>query len=86
MKINKKMVFDKIQKYLNHEITIEGLVDWAENAIMEAEFDDQDFDLILKIVSRIGLADVKAFGLTWEECESYINELGYRVKLEFEYA
>jgi hypothetical protein len=86
MKIDKKIVFDKIQQYLNHEITIESLVDWAEYVMMSAEFDEHDFDLIHKIVSRIGLADVRAFGLTWEECENYINELGYRVKLEFEFA
>lgn len=35
-----------------------------------------------KVVSRLGLADVRAFGLTWEDCEAYLRQLGYSARVE----
>ncbi len=86
MLIKKEDVFTKLRDYLNHSISLSQLVDWAENAMMEGEFESRDFDVIRDIVSRLGLADIKAFGLQWEECEKLLNKLGYKVKLNFEYA
>jgi len=86
MLIAKKDVFDKLQQYLNHIITLEDLVDWAEITLMKYEFAEADFDVIRDVICRLGVADVKAFRLTWEECESFINQLGYKVKFDFEYA
>ncbi len=34
------------------------------------------------IAGRIGLADVRAFGLTWEDCEGFLSRLGYRAKID----
>ena len=62
--------------------TIEQFVDWAERAMME-EFDPIDHDMLLDIVSRIGLADVRAFGLTWEDCEAFPSHIGYRARIDF---
>ncbi len=81
MIITKKIVAGKILDYLHHKITFAQLVDWAENAEMDGEFEDKDFELINEIVSRLGLADVKAFGLLWEDWENYLNKLGYKVKI-----
>jgi hypothetical protein len=33
-------------------------------------------------VARLGLADVWAFGLTWEDCESILKQLGYDARVE----
>lgn len=82
MIITKKIVADKIISYIQHQITFSDLVDWAENAVMEGEFDDKDFEVINDIISGLGLADVKAFGLLWEDCEEYLKKLGYKVKIE----
>ena len=38
--------------------------------------------IIREIVSRVGLADVRAFGMTWENCEDFLSRLGYRVRVE----
>lgn len=84
MIITKKVVAEKILDYLHHKITLSRLVDWAENSMMDAEFEDKDFDLINDIVSKLGLADVKSFGLLWEDCEKYLNQLGYKVSVEGE--
>jgi hypothetical protein len=40
--------------------------------MMDDEFDDRDLDTIRDITSRLGLADVREFGLTWEDCEGYL--------------
>ncbi|MDQ1266898.1 MAG: hypothetical protein QG635_2051 [Bacteroidota bacterium] len=85
MLITKIDVFNKLQQYLNHNITLFHLVDWAEIAMMDSDFAESDFEIIRDIVSRLGVADVRAFGLTWEDCESIVNTLGYKVKLDFEY-
>ncbi len=57
-------VADKIAAYLRHDITLAHLVDWAENALMEGEFATEDAATIAAVVSRLGVADVRAFGLT----------------------
>jgi len=83
MYITKIDVFNKLQQYLTHSIALEELVDWAESAMMDDDFAEDDVEIIRNVISRLGLADVKAFGLTWEDCESIINMLGFTVKLEF---
>ncbi len=81
MKITRKDVAWKIADYLHHRITLAELVDWAENMMMEAEFDSRDFEALREVVSRLGLADVKAFGMTWEDCEYFLSRLGYQARV-----
>jgi len=80
--ITREDVVDKIRAYLHHEISLEVLVDWAETAMMEGEFDDRDHDNIRDVVARIGLADVRAFGLTWDDCEKLLRTLGRSTRVE----
>lgn len=80
--ITKKSVAEKLTQYLRHEITLSSLVDWAERAVQEEDFDENDVDILMAIVSKIGLADVKAFGLTWEDCETMLKKLGYHITVE----
>ena len=72
---------DKILAYLNRSITLGQMVDWAEKIICEAEYDQKDFELIKEILSHLGVADVKEFGLSWDECSDYLSRSGYRVKV-----
>src|SRR6266480_4097452 len=65
-----------------HELPLAELVDWAERAMYEGEFNDEHFDAIREAVAKLGLADVKAFGLTWEDCESLLKQLGYSVRVD----
>lgn len=82
MKIACQDVAQKLIDYLHHHITLTELVDWAELAMMEADFDARDFETLRDIVSRLGLAGVKAFGMTWEDCEDLLSRLGYRVSVK----
>lgn len=81
MVITKKTVTDQILKYINRKISLDDLVDWAENAIQEADFDKHDVNLLRDIVGRLGLADVKEFGLTWDDCYEHLHKLGYDVSV-----
>jgi len=81
MKITRQNVAQMLIDYLHHHITLTELVDWAELAMMEADFDARDFETLRDIVSRLGLADVKAFGMTWEDCEDFLSQLGYQAKV-----
>ncbi len=82
MIITKPTVAKQIAAYLHHEITLDQLVDWAENSLMDAEFDDQDAAVLAQVVSRLGVADVRAFGLAWEDCEALLNQLGFVPRVE----
>ncbi len=82
MLITKQTVADKIAAYLHHALTLEQLVDWAENALMEGEFDESDMEALRTVVARLGVADVRAFGLTWEDCEQALRELGYSARVD----
>ena len=81
MLITKKIVADKIAAYLHHDITLAQLVDWAERAMMEDEFEENGLAAIRSAVSRLGVADVRAFGLTWEDCEELLRQLGFSARV-----
>ena len=81
MLITKKIVADKIAAYLHHDITLAQLVDWAERAMMEDEFEEDGLPAIRSAVSRLGVADVRAFGLTWEDCEELLGQLGFSARV-----
>ena len=54
--ITREILARKLSDYLQHRITLPELVDWAERAMMEDEFDARDLETIRDITSRIGLA------------------------------
>ena len=81
MLITKTIVADKIAAYLHHDITLAQLVDWAERAMLEDEFDENGLSTIRSAVSRLGVADVRAFGLTWENCEELLRQLGFSARV-----
>jgi cobyrinic acid a,c-diamide synthase len=82
MILTKNSLADMLIKYINREIDLSNLVDWAEDMIKEVDFEEENFELIKEIVARIGLADVREFGLTWDDCYDYLHRLGYDVKVE----
>jgi hypothetical protein len=82
MPLIRETVACKLAAYLHHEISLNNLVDWAQLAIMEGKFEDLHYDAIRDAVARLGLADVRAFGLTWEDCETILRRLGYDARVE----
>jgi hypothetical protein len=81
MALTRQVAAQKLSDYLYHKITAAQLVDWAEVAMMDDELEEKDCEVLRDIISRIGLADVRAFGLTWEDCEDFLARLGYKVSV-----
>lgn len=81
MVITQKTVADQLLKYINRKISLDNLVSWAEGVIQESDFDKPHVVLLRDIVGRLGLADVKEFGLTWDDCYEYLRKLGYEVNI-----
>ena len=84
--ITRTTIAGKLAAHLHHDCSLAELVDWAESAMMEGDFDDQDFAMLRDVVARLGLADVRAFGLTWEDCEEMLKKLGYAARVDIEVA
>jgi hypothetical protein len=82
MTITKQTVADQIAAYLHHEMTLTQLVDWAERTLMEGELAERDIQIVSCVIARLGLADVRAFGLAWEDCEELLNKLGFVPRVE----
>lgn len=82
MFITRDVVGKKLLQYINREITLSELIDWSEKMICEGEFEESQAELLRDILGHIGLADVKEFGLTWDDCYEYLKRLGYQVSVE----
>ena len=50
--------------------------------IMDAEIASGDEDIIMEVLAHIGMADVKQFGLYWDDCEKMMQKLGYRFQVK----
>jgi hypothetical protein len=84
MLISREMVAERLSAYLRGQQELAEVVSWAEDAMREGEFDEPDFTAIRDVVSRLGLADVAAFGLTWEDAVDMLSRLGYRATVEIQ--
>jgi hypothetical protein len=81
-KVTAEILAEKITDYLLRRISIKELVDWSENMIMEAEYSDEDFESIREIVAHLGVADVRQFGLSWDDCYEFLDRLGYQLDIK----
>ena len=79
--ITRNVLEKKILGYLNRYITLAELVDWSEHMLQDGEFDLRDVDLLTEIIARLGLADIREFGLSWDDCYEFLSRLGYRVQV-----
>ncbi|MEZ4714331.1 MAG: hypothetical protein R3A44_44535 [Caldilineaceae bacterium] len=82
MEITREILVSKLSSYLHQLITLAELVDWAEWAMMDGEFADENFDQIRDVIARLGVADVRAFGLSWQDYMEMLATLGYRAQVQ----
>ena len=80
--ITRDMVKGILLQYMNRDITLGNLVDWSDKAVCDNEFEDSQAIEIRDILGQIRLADVREFGLLWDDCYGYLKRLGYRVNVE----
>jgi hypothetical protein len=79
MLITRQIVADQIAAYLHHQLSLDQLADWAERQIMDGDFESS---IVRDAVARLGVADVRAFGLTWEDCQRLFGDLGFAARVE----
>ena len=79
--ITKKIIADKILAYLQHRMSIDELTDWAERSLFNSSYEDDKFHTIRNTLAKLGLADVKTFGLEWKECEAIMEKLGFKLEV-----
>lgn len=79
MRVTRQIVADQLAAYLRDQISLGELVDWAEEQVMEGEFESAT---VRDAVAHLGLADVRAFGLTWEDCQRLLRDLGFAAHVE----
>jgi hypothetical protein len=82
MNIDNKVLATHLLNYLQQKSTLDELVNWAELALMDGHFKGEDTDTIRDILARLGLADVREFGLTWDDCNDFMKKLGYVLKID----
>jgi hypothetical protein len=81
MTVTRENVALQLASYLHRQSTLESLVDWSESQMLEGEFEST---VVRDVVARLGLADVRAFGLTWHDCQQLLDDLGYTARIEIE--
>jgi len=82
MNLTREAVAGKVGAHLRGELPLAALVDWAEDAMQEGGFDEPNLAGIRDVAARLGLADVRAFGLTWENCEQLLRGRGDHVRVD----
>ena len=80
--ITAEVLADKIRTYLQCQSSLTDLVEWAENAMMDGEFEEMNDYAIREITGRLGVADVKAFSLSKEDFEQFLSQLEHTVRKE----
>ena len=79
--VTRESVAEKLGAYLRHDLSLAALVDWAESALMNNDFDPAHLTTNRDAIARIGTADVRTFGLAWEDCEQLLSQLGYSAQV-----
>jgi hypothetical protein len=80
--ITRQTVSDKLLAYLNEQISLAELVDWAENCFVTGGFGpDEDIDMLTDMVMYLAGADTRFFPLTWDVMLDLLKQLGSPVKV-----
>lgn len=84
MKITRQEVATRLIGYVQGTEQLEHLASWAEDVMAEGDLEDGDAHEIRDVVARMGLGDVAAFGITWDDARDMLSKLGYRATVEVE--
>jgi hypothetical protein len=88
MTLTREQIALMLVGYIEHKISLSEIVHKSETWIQDAAFESGFEDDIMVVLSQLGLADVKVFGLGIEDLEGMFNTLGYKLdfKPQFEKA
>jgi len=77
--LTRQTVADQLLAYLHHKLPLPELVAWCEWAAFEAPLVPGTEEVLMPILMRLGVSDVEAFSLSWEEWEDIMRQLGYEL-------
>lgn len=81
----RQTVLEKLNAYLNHQLSLAELVDWAENTLIEPDIpEDEDADTLMDVLMYLGAADTRGFPLTWDILNQFVERLGGRIHASVE--
>lgn len=73
----RQTILERLTAYLNHQITLPELVDWAEITLIEPNIpEDEDADSLMDVLMYLGAADSHGFPLTWDVLTEFVERLG----------
>ncbi len=49
---------------------------------MEGDLAEEHTGGLAEVLARLGVADVRNFGLAWKDCEKLLHQLGYKARVE----
>jgi hypothetical protein len=80
--ITRQVVSEKLLAYLNADLTLVELVDWAENCFIDGGFIPlDDSDMLIDIVMYLAGADTEMFPLTWNIITQFLAQLEAPVRV-----
>ena len=50
--------------------------------MLDGELAERDAGILAEVIARLVVADVRAFGLAWEDCEKLLRKLGFVPRVE----
>ncbi len=85
--ITRQTVLERINAYLNQQLSLSELVDWAETILIEPNIpEDEDVDTLMDVLMYLGAADTRGFPLTWDVLNEFVERLGGRIHASVEIA
>lgn len=81
--ITQEVLARQILDYLNGRLTLDDLVQWAEDAIIRFTESDQrpdNAEAVWNVLLYIGAGDTPDFPLTWDVIREFLERLGRPVQ------
>jgi hypothetical protein len=84
MQVTKELLAGKIVEYLNRRLTANDLAVWAEDAMLESDYQEPYFMEIAEALAKIGLMNVNGFELPIAYFLNLLIQLDYRTVFSVE--
>ena len=79
MIITRDILATKILAFLNLTISPKEIAEWAENAMLNAEYEEVYFDVISDALAKVGLVNVESFEIPISEFLTILQKLNYSI-------
>ena len=82
MVVVSQTVVEKLLAYLNQEITLSSLVDWAKNTIVHGQLEPtEDVEMLENILTYLAAVDATHTLLNWNICADFLDKVGVKLQI-----